>query len=284
MAGSPNAMSRMPSRKVVLIAALCGAAMIAGSGLPITRVPVARAGGLSASVAVSEIARDACPEGTLPQGELCVHLGSLDGRDEAPAAAAQRAVHRERGSWRAYDQIPKLPERPASYEAYTWPVAYTSMSSGYDLGEPDERQRHLRNRPESGHGGLDLMASRGAPVSLVTLAGQEGAARILYTGSLFGTTVVSAHTVRAEGKEYTYLVLYGHLDSVTKGATVGETAAAGTVIGLVGDSGSTGIVHLHLEVRRLRDGVDLAKVPAGPTFISDSVSVPCDPRNVIPLR
>lgn len=276
-----------PNGKVVLFAVSAAAVLLSGSGRPLARVPKASAStaALAGPAGPAPVAANACPEGTLPQGPLCVHLWK---EDELPAAAAQRAVHRERGAWRAYDQIPKLPERPASYEAYSWPVAYTSISSGYDLGEPDERQRRLRNRPETGHGGLDLLAARNAPVSLVSLTGQEGAARILYAGPLFGTTVVSAHVVRAEGKEYTYLVLYGHLESTTIGrapaASVGDTAAAGTVIGLVGDSGSPGIVHLHLEVRRLRDGVDLAHVPAGNAFLSDSVSVPCDPRNVIPLR
>lgn len=272
-------MTRAPDPKIVLAASLCAVALLAGAGRPLSRISSASAAG-AASMGVAQIAAEACPEGTLPQGSLCVHLAT----EEPPAAAPQRAIHRERGTWRAYDQIPKLPERPAAYEAYVWPVTFTSISSGYDLGEPDEKQRRLRNRPETGHGGLDLMAVRGAPVSLVTLMGQEGPARILYAGTLFGTTVVSAHTVRAEGKEYTYIVLYGHLEATAKGAAVGEAAPAGTVVGLVGDSGSPGIVHLHLEVRRLRDGVDLAKVPAGSTFISDTVSVPCDPRNVIPLR
>ncbi len=274
-----------PSRKVVLFAACATVSLLAGAGRPLVRTAAAGAVGSmerphSHDAPAAQIAVDACPEGTLPQGSLCVHLW----RDEGSSAAAQRAVHRERGVWRAYDQIPKLPERPATYEAYRWPVVYTSISSGYDLGEPDDRQRRIKNRPETGHGGLDLLAERRAPVSLVTLTGQEGAARILYAGTLFGTTVVSAHVVRAEGKDYTYLVLYGHLDSATKGAAVGETAASGTVIGLVGDSGSPGIVHLHLEVRRLREGVDLANVPAGASFISENVSVPCDPRNVIPLK
>jgi murein DD-endopeptidase MepM/ murein hydrolase activator NlpD len=272
---------RGPNRKIVVFAACAIAVLLLGSGRPLVRARTAAPVGSATPDDPGKIAGDACPEGTLPQGPLCVHLWK---EEDTPAAAAQRAVHRERGAWRAYDQIPKLPERPASYQAYSWPVAYTSISSGYDLGEPDERQRRLKNRPETGHGGLDLMADRNAPVSVVALTGQEGPARVLYAGALFGTTVVTSHVVRAVGKEYTYLVLYGHLESATPGAAVGENVAVGTVLGLVGDSGSPGIVHLHLEVRRLREGVDLARVPAGNAFISDTVSVVCDPRNVIPLR
>jgi murein DD-endopeptidase MepM/ murein hydrolase activator NlpD len=214
-----------------------------------------------------------------------VHLA----HEGPPSAAAVRAVHHERGGWRAYDQIPKLPDRPARYDAYTWPLESASLSSGYDLDAPDEKQRRLRSRPnEIGHGGLDLLAARGTPVHLVPLEGQDGETRVIYTGPLFGTTVVTAHRIRAEGQGparlQTYVVLYGHLESVAAGMSAGQNAAPGTMVGSVGDSGSPGIVHLHLEVRRLREGVDLERVAAGPSLISESVSVPCDPRNVLPLR
>jgi hypothetical protein len=43
-------------------------------------------------------------------------------------------------------------------------------------------------------------------------------------------------------------------------------------------------VHLHLEIRRVRDEVDLAKVSAGVQMIADNISVVCDPRNVLPLK
>jgi hypothetical protein len=43
------------------------------------------------------------------------------------------------------------------------------------------------------------------------------------------------------------------------------------------------VVHLHYEVRLVRDGVDPARVD--PAALTDqSVSVPCDPRNVLPFR
>jgi murein DD-endopeptidase MepM/ murein hydrolase activator NlpD len=218
-----------------------------------------------------------------------VHLAHEGG----PSAAAVRSVHRERGGWRAYDQIPKLPDRPSPYDSYVWPLESATMSSAYDLDAPDEKQRRLRSRPETGHGGWDLMASRGTPVHVVPLEGQDGETRVIYTGPLFGTTVVTAHRVKSDGgasgasggvRIQTYVVLYGHLDSVAAGIAAGQNAANGTMIGSVGDSGSPGIVHLHLEVRRLREGVDLARLAAGPGIISEAMTVPCDPRNVLPLR
>ena len=63
-------------------------------------------------------------------------------------------------------------------------------------------------------------------------------------------------------------------------------------MGLVGDSGSWGLVHLHLEARRLRPEVDVVKLGTSVAqgkvspfaIIADENSVVCDPRNVLPSR
>jgi hypothetical protein len=55
------------------------------------------------------------------------------------------------------------------------------------------------------------------------------------------------------------------------------------LIGFVGDSGSPGAVHLHLELRRLRDGVDAASLTPG-QHVDNSKTLACDPRNVLPLK
>ncbi len=80
-------------------------------------------------------------------------------------------------------------------------------------------------------------------------------------------------------------MLLGHLDSIALGVTVGTTVKEGRLVGTVGDRrASPTLVHLHLEVRRVREGVDLAQGPAGMPMIAESVTVVCDPRNVLPLR
>ena len=135
-----------------------------------------------------------------------------------------------------------------------------------------------------GHGGLDLPQAKGTPVALVALEHQQGDAEVLFTGKLFGTTVITRHSVREGGRTREYLVLFGHLDSIAPGASPGARVPEGTIVGAVGDTGSPELVHLHLEIRRVRDAVDLAKVPAGGTLIAESVSVVCDPRNVLPLK
>ena len=43
------------------------------------------------------------------------------------------------------------------------------------------------------------------------------------------------------------------------------------------------VVHLHLEVRRVRDGIDVAKTPPE-RLVANEVSIVCDPRNVLPLE
>jgi hypothetical protein len=56
----------------------------------------------------------------------------------------------------------------------------------------------------------------------------------------------------------------------------------GDLVGAVGDTGSPELVHLHLEARRVRDGVDVSRL-APSAMIANENSVVCDPRNVLPL-
>ena len=80
-----------------------------------------------------------------------------------------------------------------------------------------------------------------------------------------------------------YVLLFGHLDAPAAGVEPGVPLKDGAAIGFVGDTGSPSLVHLHLEARRVRDGVDAARL--GPNALVDgSSTVVCDPRNVLPLR
>jgi murein DD-endopeptidase MepM/ murein hydrolase activator NlpD len=228
-----------------------------------------------------------CPEGTLPDGNVCVHL-MLD--ESGPELAAATGAHREKsGAWSSYEQIPRLPERPPNYEAYVYPIPPgvphgCPVISGYDLDRPDEQQRRGRRLTHVGHGGVDLPQARGTPVALLRLDHQVGDAEVLYAGHLFGTTVLTRHTLSENGQKRDYLALHGHLDMIAPGVHAGRTLADGEVLGTVGDTGSPGLVHLHYEIRRVRENVDLRKIPAGIRFIAEDVSIVCDPRNVLPLR
>lgn len=262
--------------------------MAFGAGRPLAPVRVAIAGTTDPAAVRSPLERTECAQGTAPDNDVCVHL--TRGAEDGPLAPSLPNAHREKsGRWAQYEQIPRLPDRPSDYDAYRYPIPPGLPNghyvvSGYDLDRPDPEQRRGRTLSHVGHGGVDLPQVKGTPVKNVTLEHQEGDAEVLYTGSLFGTTVVTRHALREGGRVREYVVLYGHLDSIAPGLTPGASLKEGDAVGAVGDTGSPSLVHLHYEVRRVRDGVDLGKVPAGAQLIADSVSVVCDPRNVLPLK
>jgi murein DD-endopeptidase MepM/ murein hydrolase activator NlpD len=231
-----------------------------------------------------------CPRGTLPDGDACVHLPAAgEGDDGEGASEPETSVNTHRdplGRWVVYDEIPRRPDRPADYDAYRYPVpcgANGCVVSGYDLDRTDEQQRRGRRLRQVGHGAVDLLEPRGTPIALVPLEHQEGPAEVVYVGPLFGNTVVTRHSVREAGRLRDYLMLFGHMDSTSPGIRPGAIVREGDVIGAVGDSGSPGRVHLHLEARRLRDGIDAAKL-APSALASGASSIVCDPRNVLPRR
>lgn len=264
--------------------------MAFGAGRPLAplRIAIAGASAEDPEAARSTLARTECPLGTAPDNDACVHL--TRGADDGPLQPALPNAHREKsGRWAQYEQIPRLPDRPSDYDAYRYPIPSGLPNghyvvSGYDLDRPDPEQRRGRTLSHVGHGGVDLPQAKGTPVKNVALEHQEGDAEVLYTGPLFGTTVVTRHTLREGGRLRDYVVLFGHLDSIAAGLTAGAAVKEGDLVGAVGDTGSPSLVHLHYEVRRVREGVDLAKVPAGAQLLADSVSVVCDPRNVLPLK
>jgi murein DD-endopeptidase MepM/ murein hydrolase activator NlpD len=226
-----------------------------------------------------------CPPGTLPDGGVCVPV--LDVTAGGEALSEQRAAHHDRqGRLRVYDQIPRRPERPADYRSYQLPVPplpqQSFVTSGYDLDQPDDEQRRGAEMKAVGHGGVDVAQKRGTPVKLVPLEYQVGEADVLFVGKLFGNSVVTHHQVREGAGIRDYLVIHGHLEKPAAGLNKGATVPAGAVVGYVGDSGSPGVVHLHLEIRRAREGVVLQSLQSG-ELAHNSKTVACDPRNVLPL-
>jgi murein DD-endopeptidase MepM/ murein hydrolase activator NlpD len=124
-------------------------------------------------------------------------------------------------------------------------------------------------------------------VNLVELEHQQGDADVVYVGPLFGTSVITRHTLREGGQVRDYILLFGHLDAVAPGIAAGSPLKDGDVLGFVGDTGSPELIHLHLEARRVRDGIDVTKrlAKGGPAgLLADDVTVVCDPRNVLPFK
>ncbi len=232
-----------------------------------------------------------CPPRTLPDGDECILIDEPDPGD-APLSAESENAHRTRGGrWEVYDDIPRRPDRPADYDAYRYPVSPGvpgghAVVSGFDLDQPDERQRRGKTLHAVGHGGVDLPQARGTPVRAVALEHQVGDAEVLYVGDYFGTTVMTRQAVHEGGSPRDYLVVFGHMDSVAAGVNPGRTLKDGDLVGTVGDTGSPELVHLHWEVRRFRPAVDVhARAALGPgELMADWTSIVCDPRNVLPLR
>lgn len=226
-----------------------------------------------------------CPRGTLPDGNVCIPVPDPEAGRMA-LSEAQNEHHDRNGRLRVYDQIPRTPDRPKDFQAYRLPIPAPSklgfVGSGYDLDRPDAEQRRGADLSAVGHGGVDLAQARGTEVRLVNLEHQVGDASVLDSGHLFGNSVVTLHTLREAGALREYLVIYGHLQGFAPGISRGQTLPSGSLLGFVGDSGSPGIVHLHLEVRRAREGINAAGLSLG-EVPQNAKTVACDPRNVLEL-
>ena len=263
---------------------ICGLALAPRGAAPILRAATIALA--HPEVAATKADDGACAAGTFPDNGACVHL---EPPDEAEEPAVENA-HRERsGKWVLYDQIPRRPDRPSDYDAYVYPIppglpGGHSVISGYDLDRPDAWQRRGATLHAVGHGAVDLPQARGTPIAMIALDHQQGDAEVVYTGPLFGTTVVTRHTIHEGGGLRDYILLFGHLEAIAPGLVKGHTVRAGDVIGEVGDTGSPELVHLHLEARRVREGVDVAAITTPNQLLAPEVSVVCDPRNVLPLK
>ncbi len=234
-----------------------------------------------------------CAAGAFLDDGACVALPDDEAFGEDPVGAPEGDVipvgHFEKsGKWLVYEQIPRRPDRPADYARYQYPIPPglpdgKSVVSGYDLDLPDHMQRRGRTLRAVGHGAVDLPQKRGTPIPMMPLEHQVGPAEVIHVGPLMGYSVVTKNTLREGGRLVDYVVIYGHLDAAAPGLIRGAKLESGELVGFVGDTGSPELVHLHLEMRRLHDGVDGSKLSPGRILAKD-VSIVCDPRNVLPLK
>jgi murein DD-endopeptidase MepM/ murein hydrolase activator NlpD len=277
-------MTVKPNVARILSALACVALLSVGAGRSrVAPVRVALPTGQSAGRA-AEMAPPDCLAGMLPDGDVCVRIRDAE-EGAREAESAQNTHHDARGHWIVYDEIPRRPDRPADYDAYRYPVPCDRdcVVSGYDLDRPDDMQRRKGGHTVTGHGAVDLAQKKGTPIVMVGLEHQQGDAEVVYVGPLFGTTVITRHVLREAGELRDYMLIFGHLDLQAPGIHGGARVKEGEVIGFVGDTGAPERVHLHLEARRMRTGIDVGKL--SPTaMIANENSVVCDPRNVLPLK
>lgn len=276
-----------PALRACLATAALAALSGAATGRDQVRIRWVSLASSAPSAAASAAPAPRCPRGFLPDGEACVPFEQA-WADEGDELESQTNSHHDRhGRLQVYEQIPRRPERPEGYEAYRYPIPIAEgekmLVSGFDLDLPDARQRRGKHLKAVGHGGVDIVARRGTEVRAMPLEHQEGDAEVLHVGPLFGLSVVTRHTLREGGRLRDYLVIHGHLDGAAPGLARGAPAPEGTLLGYVGDTGSEGLVHLHLEIRRARDGVDLASLQVG-RFAANDQTIAVDPRNLLSLR
>ena len=85
------------------------------------------------------------------------------------------------------------------------------------------------------HACLDLMGSRGTPIYAI------------YSGTVTRSGYQSNGALVLDITGSRGMMFYGHFSSIN--FSQGQSVKAGQVIGFMGDTGSPGAVHLHLEVR-----------------------------------
>ena len=201
-----------------------------------------------------------CPPGTLLDNQVCVPAPNLN-RSAKPASPRD---------WQVYDRILRRPERPESYQLYRLPAAADSVRPSPFSVEPGSEDAIFIHTP------------LGAEVTLASLEGQLGGARVLYTGDLVGQSVVTEHHLEVGRRQQTYLVVLGNLGHVDTRAGVLDLHE-GALLGRVGDSAGGHAVGLHVEIRKVREGVDTRELRSD-EFRARAKTVACDPRNVLQLK
>ena len=124
----------------------------------------------------------------------------------------------------------------------------------------------------------------GAVVAALGLVDQAGVADVLAIEPLPATPtaapslrVATHHVIREGTVDVDYVVIVAPLASVRDGLVVGGKIGDGEALG----AAAHGV--LQVEVRRVREGLDLASLK-GAGLLADDRAVRTDPRNVLPLR
>ena len=200
------------------------------------------------------------------------------------ALLEQRAAHHDRaGRLRVYDQIPRRPERPADYRSYQLPVSplprQSFVTSGYDLDQPDDAQRRGAELKAVGHGGIDLSQERGTPVALVPLELRSATPTCSSSASCSETRWSRITAVREQSSVRDYLVI--HATSRNRGGARARRGTARRSIVATSEIPAARLVHLHLEVRRAREGITLSSL--APASSRTTPNGRLRPRNVLPL-
>jgi murein DD-endopeptidase MepM/ murein hydrolase activator NlpD len=133
----------------------------------------------------------------------------------------------------------------------SWPTDVKEISSDYGW----------RPKPckacSSDHKGIDFVPGLGEPV----YAAMDGIVSRVDYGGGFGMHVYIDHIAVTNNKPEKWQTIYAHLqkDSVPEGIFIGNIVEAGTVIGAVGNTGTSTGPHLHFEILVEGENVDPEK-------------------------
>lgn len=136
----------------------------------------------------------------------------------------------------------------ATAPAASKPRIYSNIVEGYKRvsSNPGERIDPVTGRLAT-HAGVDIPVNQGTPVK-APADGQIWAKESLSNG--YGNYVIVAHPDAVNPKSFT---MYGHLQEPVS-LKAGDTIAAGTELGLSGNTGKSTGPHLHYEERILKPG------------------------------
>lgn len=136
------------------------------------------------------------------------------------------------------DDRPAAEHPPAAAgPAFTCPMKTGHVSSAYG------QRMHPIKKVKMLHKGIDIAAPRGSEI-YAAAAGTVIRSKFMEN---YGNTVILRHA-----DDYT--TLYSQMDSIL--VTNGQQVEAGTLIGLVGDSGLSTAPHLHFELRHNDEALD----------------------------
>lgn len=152
---------------------------------------------------------------------------------------------------------------------WQWPVKHERISRGVgpssatitrrvtqpakDGGKPQVVNRSVRYVGQ--HIGIDYVAPRGTPINAVA----DGTVVLAGTKPGYGRMVILDHGAG-------YQTYYAHLTAFTKGLKAGMKLARGEVLGQVGSTGISTGPHLHYEIRKHGEYIDVFDVESRLSF------------------
>lgn len=132
-----------------------------------------------------------------------------------------------------------------------WPTDSRIVVSGYGHRKPS------CHACSSDHKGIDFTPGEESPV----YATLDGIVSKVGSGGGFGVYVFIEHIAVINNKTERWQTIYAHLklNSVPEEISVGKIVEAGTIIGLVGNTGTSTGPHLHFEILVEGENVDPEK-------------------------